>query len=348
MAKSPEDIIELTDILEHGPGASKKDATGDGVDLSFERELEDLFAESPENKPSGSSPDIPGLDDLHLPDETSAPGGDIDLDGLDALLADADKSRPGGADLPELTEDFLSDLSEQASPPSATTAAGTAVVAAAALAATAAPSAEAMDSLNARLDALEEKLAGMSDSLTDSFKAMLDDAVAGIKAELPAQAEPPADPAPMIAELKQSLEEQIEALKAELPKPLNEEALAERIKQEILAALPGAPDTGESAVPMIEEATARLPGSIDALQSRMDGVPADLSSLVDELAAQLEPRIAALETQAAAGSPSQPGVSTDDLDALRQEVLADMKKAMPAAAAQVIREEIQTLLQEPD
>lgn len=345
MSKSPEDIIELTDILEHGPGASKKDATGDGVDLSFERELEDLFAESPQDKPAGSSPDIPGLDDLHLPDETSAPGGDIDLDGLDALLADADKSRPSGADLPELTDDFLSDLSEKASSPSASMVAGAAVVAGVAAAA---PSEQALDSLNARLDALEEKLAGMSDSLTDSFRAMLDDAVAGIKAELPAQAEPPADPAPMIAELKQSLEEQIETLKAKLPKPLDEEALAERIKQEILAALPGAPDTGESAVPMIEEATARLQGGIDALQARMDAVPADLSSLVDELAAQLEPRITAIEAQAAAGSPNQPGVSTDDLDALRQEVLADMKKAMPAAAAQVIREEIQALLQEPD
>ncbi|WP_243357949.1 hypothetical protein [Fundidesulfovibrio terrae] len=423
MSKSPDDIIELTDIIEHGPNASKQEGAEGGVDLSFERELEDLFAEAPDSKTEAPAPDIPGLDDLHLPgDEPKAGGeGDIDLDGLDALLADAEKNQPGGLDLPELPDDFLGET-VAAAPPQAAPEAAPAVV-----------SDQAAEALSARLDALEDKLSTMGNTLAASFKAMLDEAVSGIKADIPAPAEAAADPAPLIAELRESLEARIEALQAGLPAAMDEDALASRIKDEILAALPepAAPDeealaqrirqdilsslpepaamdeealaarvkddvlaalpqpeisteaapavdvealaaqvearlderldalkaelsTGAAAgadpAPMIEEASARLQGAIDAVQNRIDAVPADMSSMLDEMAARTGQRLDELEARIPSGdSPDVSALaSRDELAQLRQDLLAEMKKAVPAAAAQIIREEIQALLQDAD
>lgn len=424
MSKSPDDIIELTDIIEHGPNASKQEGAEGGVDLSFERELEDLFAEAPDSKTEAPALDIPGLDDLHLPgDEPKAGGeGDIDLDGLDALLADAEKNQPGGLDLPELPDDFLGET-VAAAPSQAAPEAAPAMV----------PD-HAVEALSARLDALEDKLSTMGDTLAASFKAMLDEAVSGIKADMPAPAEAAADPAPLIAELRESLEARIEALQAGLPAAMDEDALAARIKDEILAALPepAAPDeealaqrirqdilsslpepaaldeealaarvkddvlaalpqpeispeaapavavdveavaaqvearlderldslkaelsagaAGADPAPMIEEASARLQGAIDAVQNRIDAVPADVSSMLDELAARTGQRLDELEARIPSGeSPDVSALATrEELAQLRQDLLAEMKKAVPAAAAQIIREEIQALLQDAD
>lgn len=359
MSDSPEDIIELTDIIEHGPGVPKKEGAGEGVDLSFERELEDLFAESPPEKAARDAAGLPGLDELNLPDDAAkAEGEDIDLDGLDALLADAEKSQPTGMDLPELEDDFLKQTAQEP------------VMAAPQV------SGEAVDALNARLDALEEKVSSLGDSLAASFKSMLDEALAGLRAEIPAPREPSPDPAPMIEEARQGLEERIEALRADIPGPVDEETLAERIKGEILSAMPAPAEAAPGAEALLEEAAARmetrlaafkdelsggapsmaeeaaarLEGKIDAVQSRIDAIQADASSLVDELAARLEQRISAVETQGA--SPAAPDLSglasKDELAALRQDILAEIRKAVPAAAAQVIREEIQALLREAD
>jgi hypothetical protein len=315
MSKSPDDIIELTDIIEHGPNASRQEGAEGGVDLSFERELEDLFAESPDApKADAPAPDIPGLDDLHLPgDEPKAEGeGDIDLDGLDALLADAEKSQSGGLNLPELPDDFLNEASVTAP-------------AAAASEAAAMVSDHAGQALSARLDALEDKLSTLGDTLAASFKSMLDEAVAGLKADMPAAAP-----------------------------SIDEEALAARIRDEVLAALPQSEASSESAAadpaPMIEEATARLQGAIDAVQNRVDAVPADVSSMLDELAERTGQRMDELESRIPAGEAQDvSGLATrEELDQLRQDVLAEIRKAVPAAAAQVIREEIQALLQDAD
>jgi len=399
MSKSPDDIIELTDIIEHGPNASKQEGAEGGVDLSFERELEYLFAESPEAKPSTQDSGIPGMDELELPGgEAKADGdGDIDLDGLDALLADAEKNQPGGGlDLPELPGDFLND-------PDVLAAVGHH---ASSEAAPDAASSQAVEALNARLDAIEDKLSSIGDTLAANFKSMLDEAVAGIKADMPAPAEA-ADPSAQIAELRESLEARMDALQAELPKAVDEEALAERIKDEVLAAMPqseAAPALDETALAErikdevlaampaasgeagpqagtddllaqveaklddrleafkqelpaageasgVEETAARLQGAIDSVQARLDAVPADMSSMVDEIAASLGARMDAFEAgsgpQAAAQDLSG-YVSKDELDALRQDILAEMKKAVPAAAAQIIREEIQALLKDAD
>jgi len=496
MSNSPEDIIELTDIIEHGPGAPRQEGEADGVDLSFERELEDLFAESPGAKPAGAGPDLPGLDALHLPDEASkADGGDdIDLDGLDALLAEAEKAQPADMELPELTSDFLSEPEAETElepelelefEPKAPVPAAAPAAAAAVAAILATPSEAAGPGLHAlsdRLDALEEKLAGMGDSLAASFQSMLDAAIAGLKADLPAPQEPldeealaarvkeevlaglpvPAEPAElaeapvpeappidvealeaqMAARMEALLEERLEAFKAELPatpEPLDEAALAERVKEEVLAGLPVPAEPAELAEapapeappvdiealeariearmaalmeerleafkaelpatpePLDEEALAErvkeevlaglpepvepaapveTPPSIDAealtselgdnLRSEMKAMearlaaemeakvadipaPADPASLVEELSARLSDRLSALEASVAAPAPDLGTLaSRDDLAALRLELLAEIKKAVPAAAARIIREEIQALVQEMD
>ena len=500
MSNSPENIIELTDIIEHGPGTDSKSSADGGVDLSFERELEDLFAESPTDKPAQgaqNSPglpdlsDLPGLDDLHMPEENAkgGAGDDIDLDGLDALLAEAEKSgaeasasASGGAsglgDLPELTDDFLSDVAPKAAASDAdssdlsmfdtlaasSVAAGAAAVVAASLGEPV--SSPATDALSARLDSLEEKLQGLGESLAalpepvdaEALAAQITQVEARLDeklADLQAASEPQADPASMIAELKESLEQQHSALKAELSalvpplqEPLDEAALAERVKQEVLSALPepvdaealaaqvearldekladlqavsesqadpasmiaelkesleqqnealkselfalAAPsesqespepqepvdeaalaervkqevlsslpapeaDGAGDALAKVQELSGRVDAELSEVMARIEAIPApaDTDALVkqlDDLATrqeQIQARLDALEAKPAA--PDLSGfVSRDELAALRQGILDEMQKAVPAAAARIIREEIQALVREMD
>lgn len=349
MSNSPEDIIELTDIIEHGPGAPGKSGAAEGVDLSFERELEDLFGDTPAEKPAkADEPPLPGMDELVLPEEPAkAEGeGEIDMDGLDALLAEAEKSQAAadisipdlpGADLPELTDDFLAAEPAPQAEPAAAKAPEidpfeAALAGAAAAAAAPAASGEALDAMSGRIDAIEDKLGG----LAETFKSMLDEALEAFKAGMPAALdeealasrlkdeilaalpepaaavvpEPVADPAPLIEELKADLAAQIESLRGELPQPLDEEALAARIKDEILAALPAPLDEEALAARIREDILAALP----------DPAAPDLSGLA----------------------------SRDELAAARQEVMAEMRKAVPAAAARVIREEIKALVETMD
>ncbi|WP_027191122.1 hypothetical protein [Fundidesulfovibrio putealis] len=539
MSNSPEDIIELTDIIEHGPGTDGKSGADGGVDLSFERELEDLFAESPTDKPAQGaqkSPglpdlsDLPGLDDLHLPEENakSGAGDDIDLDGLDALLAEAEKSgaeASGGAssgasglgDLPELNDDFLSDAASTAAAGDSDSsdlsmfdtlaapavAAGAAAVVAASLGEPV--SGPALDTLSTRLDSLEEKLQDMGDSLaallaasrmepqapideaalaervkqevlsalpepaaqpepvdaealTAQVEARVDEKLADLQAasesqaesqpdvaamiaelkesleqqnedlkaelfalatpaqepldeaalaervkqevlsalpepaaqpelvdagaladqiaqiearvdeklaDLQAASESQADPASMIAELKESLEQQNEALKSELSalatpaqEPLDEAALAERVKQEVLAALPTPEAAGAGAgeaLVQVQELSGRVDAELSEVMARIEAIPAPadtdaLARQLEDLAArqeQIQARLDALETKPAA--PDLSGlVSREELAALRQSILDEMQKAVPAVAARIIREEIQALVREMD
>jgi hypothetical protein len=390
MSNSPEDIIELTDIIEHGPGAPGKGGAADGVDLSFERELEDLFGDTPADKPAKAAkadePELPGMDELVLPEEPAkAEGeGEIDMDGLDALLAEAEKSQAAsdisitdlpGADLPELTDDFLAAEPAAKAGPAAPKApavdpfdaalAGAGVAAAAAAPPAPAASSESLAALAARMDAIEDKLGGLG----DSFKSMLDEALDAFKAGMPAALdedalasrikdevvaalpepaaalvpESAADPAPLIEELKASLEAQIESLRSELPQPLDEEALAGRIKDEILAALPApAEATAADPAPLIEELKASFEAQIESLRSEL---PQPLDE--EALAGRIKDEI--LAAPPAPAAPDLSGLpSKEDLAAVRQEVMAEMRKAVPAAAAQVIREEIKALVETMD
>lgn len=394
MSKAPEDIIELTDIIERGPNAPKDDATGSGVDLSFERELEDLFADEPQAATS-TDPDLPDFGSLDLPPDSfkdspkDAPAGDIDLDGLDALLGDADTSAPGS--LGGIPDDFLSDLpgAGLAAAPAAST--GTAL---------------ALEALEARMDTLEERIAGMGDTLTASFKATLDEALAGFAASLPqpAPSEPAQDPAPLLEELSTRLGAEIDALRQALPAPLDEDALAQRITVEVLAALPEpqAPVDAQAIVDqtrdMLEERLAAFKEELAALSPQPQAEPldeealtrrvteqvlaalpeqpavepqpgVDAQAIVDQTRTMLEERLAAFqfaqpepqppgedlsprldaleERLAAQAAPDMTGLATRaDLDAMRQDLEAHVAKAIPAAAARVIREEIQALLRD--
>jgi hypothetical protein len=437
MPNSPEDIIELTDIIEHGSGVPRQEGAADGVDLSFERELEDLFAESPPSKPAKTDSDLPGLDALRLPDEAAKEADDIDLDGLDVLLAEAEKGKSGGMDLPELADDFLHEPEIEGHPASA---AGQGQDA-------------AVNALALRLDAVESRLTGIRDDLTASFQAMLDEALTGLKDELSSApaTQAPIDPAPLIEQLRQSLEERIEAVAAAFPPapaPVDEEALSARVKEEILSGLPTEPaplgeealearvltqleerldafrteisvaepvspapvdaealeakvltqleerldafraeisaastaapapfdeevlasrvkeeilselpEPGESPAlmdpaPLIAELSAELRGDLETLKAQVAAIPAptDAASLLEDLAARLESRLSALESRDA--SHPAPGLdrlaSKDDLDTLRRDILDEVRKIVPAAAARIIREEIQALVQEMD
>ncbi|MFP5240525.1 MAG: hypothetical protein ACLGQW_11900, partial [Acidobacteriota bacterium] len=204
MANAPEDIIELTDIIERGPGAPKADASASGGDLNFERELEDLFSDTAETAGTQASDTMPGFDGLDLPEETGLQGEDIDLDGLDALLAEAGKSPSTAAKL-EIPDDFMDmALGAQAPEPAASAAAP-------------APAASeeaklALEALTARLDSLEAKFSGLGETLAQTIMPMVDEAMAGFKAGLPGMP----DAGELESRLDAKLEERLDSLKQEL------------------------------------------------------------------------------------------------------------------------------------
>ena len=395
-----EDIIELTDMIERGPGAPQKGGAGDGVDLSFERELEDLFGDSPEPDKAAAPAGMPGLDDLNLPEEghgTGPEGDDIDLDGLDALLAEAEKGAAAETDLPELPEDFMSEAEAAAA------ASGEAALAedfaeplaAPAPSAPEAPAAAApsgaVDALNARLDGLEAQLESLPQSLTATFSAMLEQAMAGLKAELPAAPEAPAetpiDPTPMVEELSASLRDELAAVRAEIAElsqaqatAPDSQALVEEIKAQLAEAAPAAPGD-EALTARVDELSATLDESLAAVRADIAALPTGpdsqalaeeikaqlaeaapaapvdeaLTARLDELSATLDEALAAVRADIAnlPQAPDTSGLVTPEQlaaagDTLRQELLAEIRKAVPAAAAQVIREEIQALLQEEE
>lgn len=104
-----DDIIDLTDLVEEGPGEGKAAAEDGPVDMSFEQELDDLFGDTDPGLPKDAAPkpaaadaddDVIDLSGLGLDDETpakpaaatAAPDADdvMDLSGL-GLDDDADK-----------------------------------------------------------------------------------------------------------------------------------------------------------------------------------------------------------------------------------------------------------------
>ncbi|WP_243312254.1 hypothetical protein [Fundidesulfovibrio agrisoli] len=409
MANAPEDIIELTDIIERGPGAPKADASASGGDLNFERELEDLFSDTAEPAGTKASDAMPGFDGLDLPDETGIPGEDIDLDGLDALLAEAGKSPSTAAKL-EIPDDFMDmALGAQAHEPAASAAAFAS-----------APASEeaklALEALTARLDTLEAKFSGLGETLAQTFMPMVDEALAGFKAGLPAMP----DAGELESRLDAKLEERLDSLKQELaPAPVAEpldtaalmadvDARLEALKGEISEAAAMAETAAPvDPVPLVAELGERLEADIAALSGRVDelsgaqaaapvaAAPADQTDLLAEVDARLEvfkaeaasqadalgermsaeldeirqglaaleARIGALEAtpepapfpeiseedvpaSETAGPDLSNLVTQDALDALRQELLAEIGRTVPAAAAQIIREEIRALVQE--
>ncbi len=306
-----EDIIELTDMIERGPGAPQQGGAGDGMDLSFERELEDLFGDSPEQAKTSAPDGMPGLDDLNLPEEGHGPdtGDDIDLDGLDALLAEAEKGDSAEANLPELPDDFMNDMQTEAK---AATGAAALADAFSEQSPGASASPEALDALNARLDELE--------TAVESLKA-------DISAAPAATTEPPVDPAPLVEELSASLREELAAMKAELeslaqaqkeaePTP-DSQTLAEEIKAQLAEALPAA----------LAEAASQEPAE----------PPVDPASLVEELSTSLREELAAMKAELEGLTQAQTDTeAAPDSQTLAEEIKAQLAEALPAALAEAL------------
>jgi hypothetical protein len=307
-----EEIIELTDIIEHGPGTGASGASGQGVDLSFERELEDLFADAGEgDKAAGQTEEA--VAGLHLPDEDQPGPGqtdEVDLEGLDALLEEAQQGE-------------TVQPAPQAAIQPAQTAPGVDVKA-----------------LEDRLDGLEAKMAGLAESRE--------------------AAEPGADLAELVAKLDERMSA-VEGLAQSIPAPVDQEALAGAIKEQLLAEMPEMPapqdpvDLEALAAQIKDQLAAELPA---AQASGSDADTLDMIAKLDERLSALEARLedmgAVQEPEEALGQDQETeGLATSqDLKllelSLREELLAEIKKAVPAAAAQVIREEIQALVREMD
>jgi len=418
VANAPEDIIELTDIIERGPGAPKADASGSGGDLNFERELEDLFADAPGVAGGKGADSMPGFDGLDLPDETGTGKGaadDIDLDGLDALLAEAGKATSGVA-APNIPDDFLDMALGEQAPEKPAKAASPAATEETRL---------ALEALGGRLDTLEAKFSGLGESLAQTFMPMVDEALAGFKAGLPPALDEEALEGRLASRLESGVEARVGALKDELAaeraaaemmaepgaEPLDPAALLadvdarlEALKAEI-SETASAQEAPADPAPMIEELGGRLESEIAALQGRIEALSgvaaepgpsaelvdhsallaevdarlevfkAEAASLADALGerldaeldglrqglAALESRVSELEaapapfpeiSEADVAAPDTSGpdlsnlVTQEALDALRQELLAEIRRTVPAAAAQIIREEIRALVQE--
>jgi hypothetical protein len=132
-----DDIIDLTDLVEEGPGEGKAAADDGPVDMSFEQELEDLFGDADPGLPKDAAPkpaaaaaatdatdaddDVIDLAGLGLDDETpaqadaaaatsplSAPSGDDDIMDLSGLGLDDDADKPAPA--PQGEDDHALDL----------------------------------------------------------------------------------------------------------------------------------------------------------------------------------------------------------------------------------------------
>lgn len=128
---SDDDIIDLTDLVEEGPGNAKAAADDSPVDMSFEQELEDLFgdAEPAPSKPAApaeaaGAPEAPEADDdlidlagLGLDDEESPPAkpaaaeADDDVVDLTGLGFDEPPARPVQGAAPASADDVM-DFSE--------------------------------------------------------------------------------------------------------------------------------------------------------------------------------------------------------------------------------------------
>ncbi|KAF5040528.1 hypothetical protein DSECCO2_532520 [anaerobic digester metagenome] len=99
-----DDIIDLTDLVEEGPGEGKAAADDGPVDMSFEQELEDLFGDADPGLAKDAAP-AARADDADADDDV------IDLAGLG--LDDETPAKPAAADAasPPSGDDDVMDLS---------------------------------------------------------------------------------------------------------------------------------------------------------------------------------------------------------------------------------------------
>lgn len=368
--KPSDEIIDLTDIIEEDdPQAADSGGTGDaGVDMSFERELEDLFSDAGPSPATGqaapaAAPAAPAddIDALELED--------MDLSGLDAAAPAGDTaalSDEGDEDVVDLT-DLLDEGGSPAGGPEAEAVA-------------AGPEDILPDLSGLGLEAEEEPLdltlpeEPAGDDEEDSGPSMAEvaaataGAVAAISGGKPGVAKPAGpvsgegidlealdviiakaggppssgEEAAGLAEALQaamarigSLEEKISGLEAALESTRTGMAsLAERSSEAAV------PDTAA----ILDELSARMETRLAAFgeefsrdASPATDVPAALSALSDELRAFVEERLGALEADMAAKLPApvDPEVEARAAEALRREVLTRAEEAATSLRAEM-------------
>jgi uncharacterized protein YicC (UPF0701 family) len=153
---------------------------------------------------------------------------------------------------------------------------------------------------------------------------------------------PAIDAEALEATVLSQVEERLDALQAEIS------AATEAVAH--VAASVEAPSEGMDGAPSGQELSAALRDDVEALKAQVESIPApvDPAALLEELEARLESRIAGLEAQAPPVPDLDGLASKDDLAALRRDILEEIRKSVPAAAARIIREEIHALVQEMD
>lgn len=120
---NPDELIDLSDIMDDGPGAPGAAGAGDG-DAGFDQELEDLFSDALPDDPVASAPaakakeqaagdDAGELEDIDFSDlgieDAASPSAEADEDIIDLTGFDAASDDSGA---PDAADDDLIDLSE--------------------------------------------------------------------------------------------------------------------------------------------------------------------------------------------------------------------------------------------
>ena len=374
MAKSSNDvshaeIIELTDLLEPGDPSKVKDGDADLDDLlggggDDDASLDDLL--------NATAGDLKGMGDIDLPDdfESGGTGGEIDMDGLDDLLADMNGGKTvsdddlesmlggatsGGPSKPASQDDIADLLAGLDDAAPIETAAEAAV--------------EPKKTKAASQDDIDDLLAGLDDD-TPATGATGEEPQ-GVKAETPT----PEDDADYDIEALLAATDDTGPQKASATKPApDEEALRGADSETSGLDEPVALDFDDA-----EDELDELLKDIDTDLSLDETTPAPLAGVDAQRIAALEERLASfegIEERLAALEAGRAGLAADagaaaetngieeavervlsqrlhDLSAsLRETVKADLvaviEKAVPAAAARIIREEIAALAETLD
>jgi len=369
-----EDILELTEIIRKGDLADASGGDADD-DISFEQELEELFAN---DKGDGSDAPVSDGDDLDLDDlekeldslgsgpgagPQAAPGkgGGATLSGLDDLDdLESALSSLGGDDLPDADEpgldeeedddidlssldDLLNELDGSAKP---------APQPAAKAPQKATPAPDPDDSLDGLGDL------GSLDGLDDLDKAIagldgldLDDEAPAFGPDPEPEPEPEPEPAPKPAPAPRPAAPAHNAQAEPVPASGRfMEGPPAVLPQEALEGLLERTDRLEALVD--KELTSRLEVRFQELEQRLAAAPAGLvqelpaglrAGLEAEIKAELAPELIRDIKAALAAELTQ-----EIRDALRAELEPEMERQAAAAAARVIREEITALLKGQD
>ena len=331
MPTPPEEIIELTDVIEEGHGAASggtPPAAEQGVDMSFEKELEELFSDSPADATSAASPS-PGddLGDLDF----GASSDDFTQDSLDKAF-----------DLPEETElgapakdsdgidfDALEELAN-ATPPAAKPAPAASSAASGLDAQAASELGEKLASLDERLSGLEQTVSGLAatteleqlrENISQDFSQNLENRLA----ELP-QPEAPADPEALKSDL---LSEKLSELAANFDAAKHESTSAvEALRQEIANAAPSQDPEAllEQIRGELEDKLSPLAADLEASRQETSALKESLASLKDEILSD----VAALMPVPEAPASEAASLSDDRLDALTR-LLEEMRQENASA-----------------